>query len=52
MAKVLAEITTSIDGCITGPNDEPGKGLGDDGEHLHHWVFARGRARQVRPPGR
>jgi dihydrofolate reductase len=39
MAKVLAGITTSIDGYITGPNDGPGKGLGDDGERLHYWVF-------------
>lgn len=39
MAKVTAVITTSIDGYITGPNDGPGNGLGDDGERLHHWVF-------------
>lgn len=39
MAKVLAVMTTSIDGYITGPRDEPGKGLGDDGERLHNWVF-------------
>ena len=39
MAKVLAGITTSIDGYITGPNDGPGKGLGEDGERLHYWVF-------------
>jgi dihydrofolate reductase len=39
MAKVLAGITTSIDGYITGPNDGPGRGLGADGERLHYWVF-------------
>src|SRR4051812_48533451 len=39
MAKVLAGITTSVDGYITGPNDGPGKGLGDGGERLHNWVF-------------
>jgi dihydrofolate reductase len=39
MAKVLAGITTSVDGYITGPNDGPGKGLGDGGERLHYWVF-------------
>jgi dihydrofolate reductase len=39
MAKVIAGITTSIDGYITGPNDGPGKGLGDHGERLHYWVF-------------
>jgi dihydrofolate reductase len=39
MAKVLAGITTSVDGYIAAPNDGPGKGLGDGGERLHHWVF-------------
>jgi hypothetical protein len=39
MTKVLAGITTSVDGFITGPDDGPGKGLGEDGERLHYWVF-------------
>jgi dihydrofolate reductase len=39
MPKVLAGITTSVDGYITGPHDGPGKGLGDGGERLHSWVF-------------
>ncbi|MEA2419049.1 MAG: hypothetical protein QOE60_1255 [Thermoleophilaceae bacterium] len=39
MTKVLAGITTSVDGYIAGPNDGPGKGLGEGGERLHHWVF-------------
>jgi dihydrofolate reductase len=39
MAKVLAGITTSVDGFIAGPNDGPGKGLGEGGERLHYWVF-------------
>jgi dihydrofolate reductase len=39
MGKVIAGITTSIDGYITGPDDGPGKGLGDGGERLHYWVF-------------
>ena len=39
MAKVVAGITTSVDGYIAGPNDGPGKGLGDGGERLHYWVF-------------
>jgi dihydrofolate reductase len=39
MAKVVAGITTSLDGYITGPNDGPGRGLGDGGERLHYWVF-------------
>jgi dihydrofolate reductase len=39
MARVVAAITTSVDGYIAGPNDGPGKGLGEGGERLHYWVF-------------
>jgi dihydrofolate reductase len=39
MTNVVAGITTSLDGYITGPNDGPGRGLGDNGEQLHYWVF-------------
>jgi dihydrofolate reductase len=39
MAKVIAAITTSVDGYIAGPDDGPGKGLGEGGERLHYWVF-------------
>jgi dihydrofolate reductase len=39
MAKIVAGITTSVDGYITGPNDGPDKGLGERGERLHYWVF-------------
>jgi dihydrofolate reductase len=39
MTKVVAAITTSVDGYITGPDDGPGKGLGEGGERLHYWVF-------------
>jgi dihydrofolate reductase len=39
MTSVLAGITTSVDGYITGPDDGPGKGLGEGGERLHYWVF-------------
>ena len=39
MAKIITAITMSVDGYITGPNDGPGKGLGEGGERLHHWVF-------------
>jgi len=39
MAKIIAAITMSVDGYITGPNDGPGKGLGERGERLHYWVF-------------
>lgn len=39
MTKVLAGITMSVDGYITGPDDGPDHGLGEDGERLHYWVF-------------
>jgi dihydrofolate reductase len=39
MTKVKAGITTSVDGYVAGPDDAPGKGLGEGGERLHYWVF-------------
>ena len=39
MAKVIAAITTSVDGYVAGPDDRAGQGLGEGGERLHYWVF-------------
>lgn len=39
MGKVIIDITMSLDGFVTGPNDSIGNGLGDGGEILHKWVF-------------
>ncbi len=39
MGKVIASITTSLDGYVTGPDDGPGCGLGVGGERLHYWVM-------------
>jgi dihydrofolate reductase len=39
MTKVLAGITISVDGYVAGPDDGPGKGLGEGGERLHYWIF-------------
>ena len=39
MGKVIAGITTSVDGYVAGPEDGPGVGLGKGGERLHYWVF-------------
>jgi dihydrofolate reductase len=39
MGKIVAAITMSVDGYITGPDDGPDKGLGEGGERLHYWVF-------------
>jgi dihydrofolate reductase len=39
VGNVIVAITTSVDGYIAGPDDGPGKGLGEGGERLHYWVF-------------
>ncbi|GAA4883861.1 dihydrofolate reductase family protein [Pseudonocardia benzenivorans] len=39
MGRVLASITTSVDGYVTGPDAGPDRGLGVGGERLHYWVF-------------
>ncbi len=39
MGKLVADITMSLDGFITGPDDAPGRGLGERGEVLHNWVM-------------
>lgn len=39
MGKVIASITTSVDGYVTGPDDGPELGLGRGGERLHYWVM-------------
>ena len=51
MTKVLAGITTSVDGYVAGPHDGPGKGLGEGGERLHYWVFGGPWTYEVRPSG-
>ncbi|WP_285116734.1 dihydrofolate reductase family protein [Leifsonia sp. fls2-241-R2A-40a] len=40
MTRVVADITVSLDGFVTGPNPGPGNGLGDGGMDLHRWVFS------------
>ena len=39
MGKIIASITTSVDGYVTGPDDGPRYGLGRGGERLHYWVM-------------
>ena len=51
MSKVLAGITTSVDGYVAGPDDGPGKGLGDGGEPLHYWVFGGPWTYDAEPSG-
>ena len=40
MAKVIADITMSIDGFVTGPDPDLEHGLGHGGEPLHTWAFS------------
>ena len=51
MMKVLAGITTSLDGYVAGPNDGPGAGLGEGGERLHYWVFGGPWSYDAEPRG-
>lgn len=48
MGKVIIDISMSLDGFITGPNDGPTNGLGDGGMVLHEWVF-EGKTEADRP---
>ena len=40
MTKVIAEITVSLDGFVTGPNAGVDHGLGIGGEPLHEWAIS------------
>jgi dihydrofolate reductase len=40
MGKVVADITVSLDGFVTGPDPGPEQGLGHGGEGLHTWAFS------------
>ena len=51
MTKIIAAITMSVDGYITGPNDGPDKGLGEGGERLHYWVFGGPWSYEKEPKG-
>ena len=39
MAKVVGDISVSLDGFVTGPDPDPEHGLGHGGEGMHGWVF-------------
>lgn len=40
MPRVVADISMSLDGLVTGPDPGPANGLGDGGEALHTWAFS------------
>ena len=42
MSKTHCDISMSLDGFITGPNEGVGNPLGDDDGRLHDWMFAEG----------
>jgi dihydrofolate reductase len=48
---IVASITTSVDGFITGRNDGPAQGLGEGGERLHYWVFGGAWSYDREPKG-
>jgi dihydrofolate reductase len=40
MGKVITELSMSLDGFVTGPNDGPERPLGDGGERLFKWYYS------------
>ena len=39
MARVICDMSASLDGYVTGPNDSRENPFGDGGEMLHDWIF-------------
>jgi dihydrofolate reductase len=39
MARVICDMSTSLDGYVTGPNDSRENPFGDGAEILHDWIF-------------
>ncbi|MEW2258629.1 dihydrofolate reductase family protein [Streptomyces sp. NPDC047869] len=40
MTRLIADISVSLDGFVTGPDPSPDNGLGTGGEALHTWAFS------------
>lgn len=40
MTRIIADISVSVDGFVTGPDPGPHNGLGTGGEALHAWAFS------------
>ncbi len=40
MTRIVADITLSLDGFVTGPDPSPTNGLGTGGDVLHRWAFS------------
>jgi hypothetical protein len=39
MARVICDMSMSVDGYVTGPNDSRENPFGDGAEMLHDWIF-------------
>lgn len=48
MGKVMSEISMSLDGFVTGPNQGVGNPMGDDGDRFHDWRFDKKTAADER----
>ena len=52
MSSSVLYMSMSLDGFITGPDDDPGQGLGRGGERLHAWLGdGEGGVSGFRPSG-
>ena len=40
MTRIIADISVSLDGFVTGPDPSPDNGLGPGGEALNTWPFS------------
>src|SRR4029450_379357 len=40
MTRIIADISVSLDGFVTGPDPGPETGLGTGGDALHTWAFS------------
>lgn len=40
MTRIVADISMSLDGYVTGPSPGPDNGLGEGGDALHAWAFS------------
>lgn len=53
MSTAVLYMSMSLDGFISGPDDDAGQGLGRGGERLHDWLGDRaGGVSGFRPSGR
>jgi dihydrofolate reductase len=51
MSATVLSMSMSVDGFITGPNDDRGNGLGVNGHRLHDWLVDGTDPASHRPPG-